>query len=976
MIKRLLMSFALVFFTSWAWAQLTIPPADKQKAVNCSGSATISVNNSGGVTYIASVSGGLVIEDGGQEKSLIVTSATSLTVSAASGAGKLYIVDASTGVARDSAEVTVNPVVLSAISGPECIDQTGTATYSVTPIAGVTYIWVVERGGIRIVSGQGTNSVTVQSVSKANSHLVIYVYNSCIAQLCSAPRRGFTIRKLFPEPVDGLVGPNCLDPTTLAANDSIIAFFIEPVLGDFAGANSNDYLWNVPSILQPKFSSPDGSARAFKVLNASNDFSVSVTVGAKCNPDNVVSKDINVPPPVPIMSQTDYCFPSSQTLATFSVSPSYHRPDFSYQWILPLNWHFADANTTSSSVNVVMDPNAGNVIVIADNAGCGHAQTTFTVNRVISGAAITTTNGACLAYGDTSEKTYSISPPNNNQYNWTLPAGWTFKPGTPTNTSSIIVIPSGTNGGSVAAATQGCGGVSSTIPPITVALGPVAPVYATGPLCISGSTTSTVLTYTVNNLGSGITYYWKFPSGWVLNSNGSPVSSFVTTATNSIAVRFSSARTTGMVSVYAKGCIESAITTWEVYDTPAVPVLLTGNNCPNQGTGTTTYQVGVVYNSNYLWTVGATNGWTAVNPSESSRTAVFNVGNGPSTITVRAVGVLGCAGVQSAPLNVPVNLKPANPIIVRTDAGCIAAGASDEITLSVQNQGTMPVGVSYAWTMPTATPPWTASTPNAATTNINTNGVPKTNPGYTVSVAVSNTLCGASSGSLEIPISAGLSVNIFETELDPEDIENDYGGFYYYGVPATTGATYSWKMYNRNTRAFLYTPIRRSTSRPYEVFLDQPLGFTSRILATDSLVVTITESSGCQTTKYTVRENYAPSGFSLAFSGESQQSSSARTAASSSKAKFDVNEIDAESGSNEFAVYPNPAKERVTVEWPKGKAKLFKVIIMDIRGGHQKVVEVTGRRKAEIDISDLIPATYVVVIKSDQGVAYEKLVIN
>jgi Secretion system C-terminal sorting domain/PKD-like domain len=34
-------------------------------------------------------------------------------------------------------------------------------------------------------------------------------------------------------------------------------------------------------------------------------------------------------------------------------------------------------------------------------------------------------------------------------YTWTLPQGWTFLPGTPTNLSSVFVVPSGTNGGTV-----------------------------------------------------------------------------------------------------------------------------------------------------------------------------------------------------------------------------------------------------------------------------------------------------------------------------------------------------------------------------------------------------------------------------------------------------------------------------------------------------------------------------------------------
>jgi hypothetical protein len=967
-----LLCITMMLVTSWSWAQLTIAPADKQKTVNYRHDATIHVNNSAGATYIASVSGGVVIEDGGQEKSVVITNAPSITINAASGDGKLYIIDAATSRPLDSAMVTVNALLLGPITGPECISQAGTATYSVSPVLGMTYLWVVERGGIQIISGQGSPTVTVQSVNKANAMLTVYIYPRFIPQLCAAQQRSITIRKTFSNTANGLVGPDCLDPQTLAANDSIIAFFIEPVLGDFAGANSNDYLWTIPPSLQPRYTSPDGSARTFKVLNTAADLTVSVTVGARCNPNNIVTKHVRVPPAPPVMSQTDYCFANTQTATTFTVDPAYDRPGYNYRWTLPLNWQFAGTDSTSASVNVIMDASAGNVTVAADNAGCGGAQSTFTVNRVISGAAITSTNGACVAYGDVTEKIYTVSPPNNNLYNWSIPPGWTIKPGTPANTSSIIMIPSGTNGGAISATTQGCGGVSSTIPPLHAQIGPVAPVYVNGPLCISGSTPSTALTYTVNNLGSGVTYHWKFPSGWVLSSNGAPVSNFVATTTNSISVRFSSARTTGIVSVYAKGCVESDTTTWEVFDTPAMPLLASGTNCPSQGAGTVTYEVNPVYNSDFVWSVNASNGWSAAILGETSRTAIFNAGNGPSTITVRAVGIQGCAGIQSAPLSFPVNVKPNTPVIVRTDADCITVGAPDNITLSVDNQTGMPAGVTYAWTMPVATPAWTASSPSAATTDVTTNGVPRQSPGYIVSVAVSNTLCGSTTGTLEIPIGLGLTGDIEQVQISPPDPTGGEPGVFYYAVPNTAGATYVWSLFDRNTGTFLSSPIRRSSTRPYEVFLNLEEGFAAPLRATDSLVVIITESSGCQTTKFNVAESFTASPSHLLSSSSARSSST-----ENNDVLFDVNEIEQESGSNEFAVYPNPAKGRVTVTWPKGReAKLMKVTIVDIHGRSKKVVEVKGKKKTEIDISQLPASTYVVLIQSDRGIAYEKLIIQ
>ena len=60
--------------------------------------------------------------------------------------------------------VNVNPVPVPVVTGPspvcESINST-VGTYTVPPVAGVTYFWTVSANGT-VVSGQGTNSITVQ----------------------------------------------------------------------------------------------------------------------------------------------------------------------------------------------------------------------------------------------------------------------------------------------------------------------------------------------------------------------------------------------------------------------------------------------------------------------------------------------------------------------------------------------------------------------------------------------------------------------------------------------------------------------------------------------------------------------------------------------------------------------------------------------------------------------------------------------
>jgi len=60
--------------------------------------------------------------------------------------------------------VNVNPVPVPLVIGPSPVCENinnNVATYTVPPVAGVTYFWTVSSNGT-IVSGQGTNSITVQ----------------------------------------------------------------------------------------------------------------------------------------------------------------------------------------------------------------------------------------------------------------------------------------------------------------------------------------------------------------------------------------------------------------------------------------------------------------------------------------------------------------------------------------------------------------------------------------------------------------------------------------------------------------------------------------------------------------------------------------------------------------------------------------------------------------------------------------------
>ncbi len=188
----------------------------------------------------------------------------------------------------DSVSVGVSAISLSQITGSNCVAADGTATYSVTAQPGVSYLWRIVEGGqyTTIESGGNTNQVTVKSTGTGTSALKVYAFNDCTGELCNAPQRSTWIRKIFTVAQEDLGGVECLDASVLG-NDSVIVFLVKPYLGLYS---LGDYKWQYSSGLKPIYQSTEGSAISFKVLNASVDQTISVTVGQTCNPGNVITK--------------------------------------------------------------------------------------------------------------------------------------------------------------------------------------------------------------------------------------------------------------------------------------------------------------------------------------------------------------------------------------------------------------------------------------------------------------------------------------------------------------------------------------------------------------------------------------------------------------------------------------------------------------------------------------------------------------
>ena len=81
------------------------------------------------------------------------------------------------------------------------------------------------------------------------------------------------------------------------------------------------------------------------------------------------------------------------------------------------------------------------------------------------------------------------------------------------------------------------------------------------------------------------------------------------------------------------------------------------------------------------------------------------------------------------------------------------------------------------------------------------------------------------------------------------------------------------------------------------------------------------------------------------------------------------------SGAPAVALYPNPARQQCTVLLPKAYSKAT-VTLLNALGQPVKTVQVTGRTSVSLDVRDLPPSVYTVVLHADTETSARRLVVN
>jgi len=330
------------------------------------------------------------------------------------------------------------PSTPSSISGSGYGVCTLTRSYSVTNVSGVSYQWSVPNGA-SILSGQGTNSVSIQFTgSFVSGAISVVAANTC----GNSNARTKTVygKPSRPIAVNG--------PTVFCVSDTSV-FSTTAVFGN------NTYVWTIPSGLV--ILNGQGST-SITVIGSGTPVSGDVCVKAQNTCGTTATRCLGITVSVSagaigsiVGSVNGLC----GLIKNYSVA---NQPGINYNWTVPIGVTILSGQGTYKiRVQFSSSFNSGDIIVAASSP-CGNAVSAFkTVNGYPTSPSSIT--GAVSVCYNAQNVTYSCNTSSGStSYTWTIPAGTTIVSGQGTN--NIVLNFAGTAGTSVllkAKATNSCG---------------------------------------------------------------------------------------------------------------------------------------------------------------------------------------------------------------------------------------------------------------------------------------------------------------------------------------------------------------------------------------------------------------------------------------------------------------------------------------------------------------------------------------
>ena len=535
-----------------------------------------------------------------------------------------------------SKAVTVNIRPVPTISGnPSTCEWT--SGYAYTTQTGMTgYIWTISPGGT-ILSGSGTNYITVSWTSAGPQNISVSYTNSagCTA---AAPT-------LFPVQVNPRPVPTITGPSNPCVNATGNIYTTEPGM--------TNYAWAI---------SPGGTITAGGTA-ASNTVTVTwTTVGNRYVSVNYTNANgcqaftplvypvtVNPLPQPEIYGPTSVCAASTGNVYTTQSGMT------GYIWNISPGGTFT-SGTNTNLVTVTWNTTGIQYITVnySTLAGC-IAAVPDTLYVTVNSRPVPTITGPATVCAGTGGHVYTTQGGMTN-YQWALSSGGTIITGLGTNTVSVAWATAGIHNVLVNYSNAaGCNALTPTAYPVTVKPQPVPSLSGPTPVC-TGISGNQYLTD-----GGMINYIWNLSPGNTVTAGGTSGDNYITVTWNVLDTQHVYVNYTD-----PNGCIAQTASSYAVM-VNALPVpSITGPDtvCVSTGGHIYTTQPGQV---NYTWAVSAGGSITA-GTGTNFITVSWNVA-GAQSVSVNFMNSNGCSAPVPTLLNIQVDPLPV-PVITGPATAC------------------------------------------------------------------------------------------------------------------------------------------------------------------------------------------------------------------------------------------------------------------------------------------------------------------
>jgi PKD-like domain/Concanavalin A-like lectin/glucanases superfamily/FG-GAP-like repeat/IPT/TIG domain/Secretion system C-terminal sorting domain len=453
------------------------------------------------------------------------------------------------GLSSPPLSVTVFPLpaATTVISGPSSVCQgQNNVVFATSSVANATgYSWTLPVGAT-IISGNNTNSITVNFSSAAQSGPVEVVATNSCGNGATSTSLNLTVNPL-PDAA-GVITSNTASSVCQGASG--VTYTIPPV------ANATSYNWTLPSGATIVSGNGTNSITVdYNNLSASG--TVSVAGVNSCGSGNTSSFAVTINP----LPSAAGAILGTDTVCQGDFSVSYFVSTIAnastYVWTLPAGASIASGSGTESiTVDFGVSAVSGPVTVYAQN-GCGSGTVSAPINVTVNPLPATpgTIAGSAVVCQAQTGVTYSIPAlANATGYNWILPPGATIISGNNTNSITVDFSASAVSGIVLVNGTNACGdGMYSDTLTLTVNPLPDAAGAITGTALVNICPTATGIIYSVPAITNATTYVWDVPSGATITSGA---------GTNTITVDYAANAQAGAVSVFGQNACGNGDTTF------------------------------------------------------------------------------------------------------------------------------------------------------------------------------------------------------------------------------------------------------------------------------------------------------------------------------------------------------------------------------------------------------------------------------